>query len=88
MSTKDDGGPAFPISPDTAMSAGEYRANYRGVSLRDYFAAAALQGILTDKDAPACIDQRNPLPEQLIYMQSAAEGAYRAADAMLAERAK
>ena len=75
--SKDDGGPAFPVPETTG-----------GMSLRDYFAAAALQAILNDADAPACVDQANPLPEQLAYMQSAAEGAYRAADAMLKERAK
>ena len=42
-----DGGPAFP----TLFIEPNYGSGYAGMNLRDYFAAAALQGILAlDKD--------------------------------------
>lgn len=66
MSKRNDGGPAFPH---------DGQANYTGgATLRDYFAAKAMQGMLT------C--------EQLRYSGSSAiaEWAYKQADAMLAAR--
>lgn len=63
----DDGGPAFPHSTDDATAIYQ-----KGMTLRDYFAAAALKSgkyIYT-------IDQRN----------RTAEMCYQVADAMLAER--
>ncbi len=67
MSTQiDDGGPAFPC----AGSSG-------GMSLRDYFAAAAIQGLCASTshdDAPA--------------VKTLAEWAYQQADAMLNHREK
>jgi hypothetical protein len=50
----DNGGPAFPVHPDLIPSPnGEgltsitsYTAIYEGMSLRDYFAAKAMQGLL------------------------------------------
>ena len=38
-----DGGPAFPVFPDTGSGHG---AAFRGMSLRAYFAAAAMGGML------------------------------------------
>jgi hypothetical protein len=60
-----DGGPAFPeLDARTMLS---------GMSLRDYFAAMALQGILNDADA---------------FWDEAARLAYQYADAMLKAREK
>lgn len=68
MSTKPDGGPAYPVAFTTTP--------LRGMSLRDYLAAKAMQGML------AC-------PVQLASDQyMTARDAYAVADAMLAERAK
>ena len=63
-----DGGPAFPIATD-------FSRIQEGMTLRDYFAAAALQGMI------AC--------EQVQHdtFQDYARIAYQQADAMLAERA-
>ena len=78
MSAKDDGGPAFSVE---GMSGGQ--------SLRDYFAAAALQGLLSDiSENIPCLDQSNPLPEQLKWSAYKAKAAYRLADAMIVERMK
>ncbi len=62
--TLKDGGPAFPVLP-----------YYKGMTLRDYFAAAALQGFIAGRDS------YTPTFE-------AANWAYEQADEMLAERAK
>lgn len=74
-----DGGPAFPNLK--ANSCGPKTAGEAGMSLRDYFAASALQAIIAkwppisgwavDKEARSC-----------------AAGAYTYADAMIAEREK
>lgn len=73
---KNSGGPAFPwgepfVNPPTS-----------GMSLRDYFAIKALQGIIS-KQRVEMTDQR--LSEMV--MQNV-RGAYDYADAMLAEREK
>lgn len=68
MSTINDGGPAFPlqsIGPDFAPG-------YAGMSLRDYFAAKAMQGLIVGVDKP-----------RTDYI---ARTAYAMADAMLAAR--
>ena len=61
---KDTGGQAFPVG------------SYAGMTLRDYFAAKAMQGLMS---------ARNPI---LTKIADIAEGAYEMADAMLAERNK
>lgn len=75
-----DGGPAFPTGPTTGTMKprpdGELVVTHygmeRGVTLRDYFAAAALQGLMA-YGSPSCRD-------------SDAKQAYRLADAMLKAR--
>lgn len=64
MSKRDDGGPAFPMIDEDYF--------LRGMTLRDYFAAKAMQ---------ATVDPARP------YTQIATL-AYEVADAMLKERAK
>lgn len=69
---KPDGGPAF---PQPLYDEEGYEKNLiRGMSLRDYFAAKALQGITVNFDEAPVID--------------AAQLAYDYADAMLAQRDK
>ena len=83
--SKPDGGPAFPhvITPDKLFYPGEIS---HGLSMRDYFAAAAMQAIyageaLTKIDSAA--RNHNIEPGAAV-----AQIAYLAADAMLAERVK
>jgi hypothetical protein len=64
--SKDDSGPAFPLDPT--------RDDYRGMTLRDYFAARALGGLITWEDGA------------LRPSFDAALLAYDFADAMLRER--
>jgi hypothetical protein len=69
----DDGGQAFPVSGS------EYNTAYFGMTLRDHFAAAALQGWLsTLPEQVTEPDIKNP-----IIM---ARLAYKIADAMIAAR--
>lgn len=67
-----DGGPAFPLHiPAVPMGVGPATAS--GMSIRDYFAAMAMQGQIADNV---------PYPD----MASLAKASYIIADAMLAER--
>lgn len=81
-----DGGPAFPHNVDPFVDHPVHGRVHRaqlgethtpGMSLRDYFAAAALQGMLCNGFMPVNFADRN-------YIGAA----YAMADAMLAERAK
>lgn len=47
MSEKDTGGPAFPLVYDVPPE--NVRHVYQGMSLRDYFAAKAMQGICANE---------------------------------------
>jgi hypothetical protein len=66
VSNQYDGGQAFPHGDET-------HGGCDGMTLRDYFAAAAIQGLMPNND---------------ISYEKGAEMAYRQADAMLAERMK
>lgn len=71
--SKENGGPAFPV---TLPSGESYQGQLRhdGMTLRDYFAAKAMQAMLT-RDCPICTS-------------SMANDAYIYADSMLAARVK
>lgn len=73
MSEHSDGGPAFPSYPQ--------EENHDGMTLRDYFAAAALNALI--RIAPMAIaGGEAPTPSKI------AEEAYLLADAMLEDRGK
>jgi len=74
-----DGGPAFPTENAPGESSYGYPTMVRsaGMSLRDYFAAHALHGLIASNDEDAG-DRITDLPAY----------AYQIADAMIAERAK
>ncbi len=73
MTRAKDGGPAFPSSYATPSGPVAYDDNY-GMTLRDYFAAAALQGYIAAG-----------VPSDSTY-DDVAEKAFKAADSMLKER--
>lgn len=75
------GGPAFPLSCDRF---GDESNAAEGMTLRDYFAAAALQGVLANAGAEPFIDKAMDDG----FRQPMARLAYILADHMLAERAK
>lgn len=68
MSEKNDGGPAFPVPNDANVNGQE------GMTLRDYFAAKAMQACVADPDW------------RREYAASTSEAAYYVADAMIAAR--
>ena len=68
-----NGGPAFPASLYKLENGHESSVPHMGMTLRDYFAAKALAGMMSDQTIKA-------MPEDF------AESAYLAADAMLAAR--
>lgn len=79
MSNMDTGGPAFPVADPFAVKCPPTDAEalrlQQGMTLRDYFAAKAMQGFVSDQDWR--IDMG---PEET------AKAAYRQADAMLVAR--
>ena len=82
MSMTDDGGPAFPHPGGS--SDGTVQESYLGMSLRDFFAAAVLQGMLAVGRRPiAHEDDAEKTQDQLM-----AENSYLMADYMLAARQK
>jgi len=76
MNNKDTGGPAFPVHPDMAAQLGCVPSQSdAGMSLRDYFAAKAMQGITSTLSGTAPV----------LY-DAIADDAYTIADAMLKAR--
>lgn len=73
MNNTNTGEPAFPALPVTRISNGELLYQSAGLTMRDYFAAKAMQGILF---------------ECLQTPQETARFAYEQADAMLKAREK
>lgn len=65
--SKEDGGPAFPVPTDDSQ--------FYGLSVRDFFAAAALTGMLS-------------IPQNESTNETIVEASYEIADLMLQERAK
>ncbi len=71
---KEDGGPAFTVGSDLGPASNICDGGYGGMTLRDYFAAKAMQSELIANNG--CENEK------------IASWAYAMADAMLAERSK
>lgn len=56
MTTKNTGGPAFPLLNNKIGYHADIRQEWYGVTVRDYFAAKAMQAMLT-RGAPLDSDQ-------------------------------
>lgn len=74
MNNTNTGGPAFPAEVLGTDEHGEYRLPWQGMTLRDYFAAKAMQGMLAENGGGAL---RN---------ETMVEFAYDIADVMLKVR--
>lgn len=81
---KDNGGPAFPLGLE---SFGGSQAFELGMTLRDYFAAKALSGLMANYAFLARC-REDGARENIGFDTLVATGAYLMADAMLAERTK
>lgn len=85
--SKNDGGPAFPIPIAGCTDGGVYntleqsKGALGGMTLRDYFAAKAMQGLILNEAEDGTIGSDNVEP-------ALAKLSYKIADAMLTERAK
>ncbi len=82
--SKETGGPAFPLPMATLDGGGIVDAadlEQEGMTLRDYFAAKALQSLIAGRSWDHLKSH-----EEIIDAWAAA--AYKTADAMIAERAK
>lgn len=84
MNFKETGGPAFP-SEIQALEGVTLTSS--GMSLRDYFAAKAMQGMFSN-DALLARYHNDGLVNMISPEVLAVTAAYSMADAMLAERAK
>lgn len=84
---KDNGGPAFPIPLNPGSSYQGHGGEVDGMTLRDYFAAKAMAGILCNE----FMVQRHRDAAKDNYIGEddlLATSAFAIADAMIAERAK
>ena len=77
MSTHDNGGPAFPAHHFDLAD------DEHGMTLRDYFAAKAMQAALTNATLPGLVEGN---PRALAVLDEMAVAVYRIADAMLKAR--
>jgi hypothetical protein len=87
---KDDGGSAFPVAHQILDANHEhFKLGCKGMTLRDYFAAKAMQAILTKLPI---VDQDGEfgviVKDKIAYNNDIANSAYSIADAMLDERNK
>ena len=78
MSNTNTGGPAFPVN-EYVQHNGLTIGVQEGMTLRDYFAAKAMQGMMTSARYTGIIGVNN-------YEHSIANQAYQMADAMLKAR--
>ena len=83
-----DGGPAFPVNYIGRDSCGIERVQEQdyGMSLRDYFAAKAMQGVLANSEVEKfrqSLDEDIPEEKQI---EAIATTSYEIADAMIAAR--
>ena len=84
MGNSKHGGPAFPIPLQPGQSFKEHGGEVDGMTLRDYFAAKALGGVI----AQGGLGFMGWHPSHWDSSRKLAGSAYSIADAMLAERAK
>lgn len=85
MMNKDNGGPAFPVEENYCERTGGYtQYGSEGMTLRDYFAAKAMQGIFSGNG----LGFMGFHSSHYDNVKGIARISYEIADAMLAERAK
>lgn len=76
MTHKHNGGPAFPLSIPSLECRARFESGYGGISVRDYFAAKAMAGVVASPD----------YVEEEWFQEYIARQAYQMADAMFAAR--
>ena len=86
MTTKTDGGPAFPILNNKIGYHADIRQEWYGVTVRDYFAAKAMQGLLANSGGPIQANGMSGWSWCNCSPEDAVNLAYSIADAMLKAR--
>lgn len=86
MTTKHTGGPAFPLPVADQECCGRFESGYGGISMRDYFAAKAIQGLLANPGGPIQANGMNGWNWCNCSPEDAVNLAYSIADAMLKAR--
>lgn len=81
MSRADNGGSAFPV-PEHADNWGKFHTAASGMSLRDYFAAKAMAGLMSGTEW----EFNPPAPLDTTTITDIALSSYRMADAMVKAR--
>ena len=81
-----NGGPAFPLPVADQECCGRFESGYGGISMRDYFAAKAIQGLLANPGGPIQANGMNGWNWCNCSPEDAVNLAYSMADAMLAAR--
>lgn len=74
MNMINDGGPAFPLPVEDLQCRSRFESGYGGMTLRDYFAAKAMQSL---------VSKHGFISDEINF---AAEHSYEIADAMLKAR--
>ncbi len=77
--SNDNGGPAFPSEEPSFTDRQDILGYYPGMTLRDYFAAKAMHGFITNFDTRR---------SDIIDVPELSRSAYYVADAMISERNK
>lgn len=90
---KNDGGAAFPTEKHKhkwydGEPIDHDHEHLSGMSLRDYFAAKAMQGMLANSEMQTAMGQLMKQQKDYNPIERTAIAAYRYADAMIAERDK
>lgn len=81
----EDGGPAYPSTEEHPSY--DFPMHHPGMTLRDYFAAKALAGLLANPGGPFQANDRNGWDIVNCTLDDIAKFSYQASDAMLAARA-
>lgn len=81
-----DGGPAFPSDELHQAADTDVYQQFQGMTLRDYFAAKAMQAMVNSEFEMYAVEHKHP--GGMGVGERWAQQAYQMADAMLAERAK
>lgn len=86
MTSKTDGGAAFPLPVNDARCRARFESGYGGMSMRDAFALAALQGLLANPGGPIQANGMNGWSWCNCTAEDVASLTYSMADAMLKAR--
>ena len=84
MSNKNDGGAAYPVPELHVGLDTKVICDNKGMTLRDYFAAAALTAIVSSLTS----DEIGQIARGEVRLEGTPKAAYIFADAMLSERSK